>query len=94
MGSRTPLKNGDTLELNDHRAVVVGICRVSRTFQSQPSDYTTYSRATTFAPRERKLLSCIKREGRPGVDPQELCERIPNTTGLSALHPRRFEQLT
>src|SRR5437763_13306184 len=32
----TPLKVGDTLELNDHRAVVVGICHVSRTFQSQP----------------------------------------------------------
>ena len=31
-----PLKIGDTLELNDRRAVVVGICRVSRTFQSQP----------------------------------------------------------
>src|SRR2546422_5574133 len=33
-GRRVPLKVGDTLELNDHRAVVVGICRVTRTFQS------------------------------------------------------------
>ncbi|MBL8758576.1 MAG: ABC transporter permease, partial [Phycisphaerae bacterium] len=40
-----PLKVGDTLELNDRRAVVVGICRVRRTFQSQPVIYTTYSRA-------------------------------------------------
>ena len=27
-GSTVPLKVGDTLELNDHRAIVVGICRV------------------------------------------------------------------
>ena len=33
-----------------HRAVVVGICRNTRTWQSQPVVYTTYSRATTFAP--------------------------------------------
>jgi len=28
-----PLKVGDVLELNDHRAVVVGVCRSSRSFQ-------------------------------------------------------------
>src|SRR5207248_749306 len=64
----TPLKVGDTLELNDHRAVVVGICHVSRTFQSQPVVYTTYSRATLFAPRERKLLSFVLVKSAAGVD--------------------------
>jgi putative ABC transport system permease protein len=52
-GKPIPLKVGSTVELNDHRAVVVGICRVSRTFQSLPVVYTTYTRATTFAPMER-----------------------------------------
>jgi putative ABC transport system permease protein len=36
-----PLAVGDTLELNDHRATVVGLASVSRTFQSQPVVYTT-----------------------------------------------------
>jgi putative ABC transport system permease protein len=71
-----PLKVGDTLELNDRRAVVVGICRVSRTFQSQPVIYTTYTRAMQYAPRERKLLSFVLVKAKPGVDPQELCDRI------------------
>jgi len=53
-GTRTPLRIGDSLEINDHRGVIVGICKVSRTFQSKPVVYTTYSRATTFAPNERK----------------------------------------
>ncbi|MBL0926245.1 MAG: FtsX-like permease family protein [Phycisphaerales bacterium] len=71
-----PLKIGDTLELNDRRAIVVGICRVSRTFQSQPVVYTTYSRATTFAPRERNLLSFVLVKAEPGVDHKDLCRRI------------------
>lgn len=79
-----PLKIGDTLELNDHRAVVVGICENARTFQSQPIVYTTYSRATTFAPQERKLLSFVLVKAAPGVDPKQLCARITAATGLGA----------
>jgi putative ABC transport system permease protein len=79
-----PLKIGDTLELNDKRAVVVGICRVSRTFQSQPVIYTTYSRSLRFAPRERKLLSFVLVKANPGVDLTVLSERITEQTGLAA----------
>jgi len=93
-GSITPLKIGDTLELNDHRAIVVGLCRVSRTFQSQPVIYTTYSRATTFAPRERKLLSFILVKARPTVDQKELCGRISAVTGLAAHTRDGFKEVT
>lgn len=90
----TPLKVGDALELNDNRAVVVGICRTSRTFQSQPVVYTTYTRATTFAPRERKLLSFILVKAKPGVDPKELCARIRTSTALLALTGEEFKKVT
>jgi putative ABC transport system permease protein len=93
-GTTTPLKVGDTLELNDHRAIVVGICRVSRTFQSQPVIYTTYSRATTFAPRERKLLSFILVKAKPGVDQIEICDRIAAVTGLAAYTRDGFKTVT
>lgn len=79
-----PLKVGDTMELNDHRAYVVGICQVSRTFQSQPVIYTTYERATYFVPSQRKLLSFIIARAKPGVDPEEIAERISAQTGLAA----------
>jgi len=81
---KIPLTVGDTLELNDKRAVVVGLCRVSRTFQSQPVIYTTYSRAMGFAPRERKLLSFIIAKVTDGADPKEVCRRITQETGLQA----------
>jgi putative ABC transport system permease protein len=89
-GKVVPLKVGDTLELNDHRAVVVGICSVSRTFQSQPVVYTTYTRATTFAPQERKLLSFVLVKANPGVDKAELCKQITATTGLGAYSQDEF----
>lgn len=93
-GSQVPLQVGDVLELNDHRAVVVGFCRVTRTFQSQPVIYTTYSRATTFAPRERKRLSFVLVKARPGVDVQELSARIQHVTGLAAYARADFADMT
>ncbi len=79
-----PLQVGDTMELNDHRAYVAGICQVSRTFQSQPVIYTTYGRATTFVPGQRKLLSFILAHSSPGIDPKEVSKRITSQTGLAA----------
>jgi putative ABC transport system permease protein len=92
--TKIPLKVGDVMELNDHRAVVVGICRVTRTWQSQPVIFTTYSRATTFAPTERKLLSFIMVRTKPGQDPGEVCKRITAQTGMMALTSRQFAEAT
>ena len=91
---RRPLEVGDTLELNDRRAVVVGICKVSRTFQSQPVLYTTYSRATRYAPQQRKLLSFILAKAEPGQDKAELTARIHQQTKLAALQPWDFSVKT
>ncbi|MBS0186703.1 MAG: ABC transporter permease [Planctomycetes bacterium] len=93
-GPKIPLKIGDTLELNDHRAVVVGICKGSRTFQSQPNVFTTYSRAVTFAPRERKLLSFVLVKAEPGENLDELTRRITERTGLAAYTANQFKMLT
>jgi putative ABC transport system permease protein len=89
-----PLKIGDTLELNDHRAYVVGICSVSRTFQSQPVIYTSYDRATTFTPRQRKLLSFIIAKAKPGVSLETVCARIRSQTDLAAYTTSGLKNLT
>lgn len=47
------------LEMNDHRALIVGVCEATRTFQSNAVVYTTYSRAKRFVPQERKPLTYI-----------------------------------
>lgn len=93
-GTTIPLQIGETMELNDHRAVVVGYCDVSRTFQSQPVLYTTYGNATTFVPSQRKLLSFVIARSRPGVDPEELCRKITAVTGFGAYTSRGLEWKT
>jgi putative ABC transport system permease protein len=91
---KIPLKVGDILELNDNRAVVVGIARVTRTFQSQPVIYTTYSRAMRFAPRERKLLSFILAKVAAGHSMLDVTQRINQQTGLAAFTAQQFKGIT
>lgn len=89
-----PLQVGDTMELNDHYARVVGICQVSRTFQSQPVIYTTYDRATYFAPAQRKSLSFIIAHSKPDVDVKKVCQQISKQTGLLAYTAADMKFLT
>ncbi len=89
-----PLKVGDTMELNDHRVYVAGICEVSRTFQSQPVIYTTYGRATLFTPMSRDMLSFILVKANKGIDPEILAKRITDYTGLAAYTTWGFQKLT
>ena len=93
-GKPIPLKVGDTMELNDKRGVVVGISINTRSFQSQPTIYTTYSRAVQFAPRERKQLTFILVNAAPGLDHRALCERISASTGLAAYTSTEFKWKT
>lgn len=93
-GQPTPLHVGDTLEINDKRASVVGICRVQRTFQSQPVVYTTYSRALAFAPSERKLLSFILVGLEPGASASAVCDLIHERTGLQGSTREDFIWMT
>ena len=93
-GKPEPLKVGDTLELNDKRAIVVGIAKTTRTFQSQPVIYTTYGRAVRYAPKERKLLSFVLVKAKPGEDIALLTRRIRESTGLAAYTQQEFKDLT
>lgn len=80
-----PFTLGKTVEMNDRRAVIVGICKASPTFQTFPIVYARYSQAVGFVPKERKVLSFILAEAKPDVPEHELCERIQAQTGLLAL---------
>lgn len=89
-----PLSVGNQLELNDQRANVVGICAITRTFQTQPIIYTTYKRALSYAPYERKRLSFILVKSDGTVSPEQLCARISATTGFESYTQTDFKWLT
>jgi len=80
-----PFKRGRIIEMNDRRAVIVGLARARKTFQSFAVVYTRYSQAIRFAPPERKVLSFVLAEPAPGVAAAELAGRISAQTGLQAL---------
>lgn len=48
-----PFVPGKTLEMNDKRAVIVGMCVCNPTFQTFPILYGTYSQTAKFVPRTK-----------------------------------------
>ena len=81
-------------EMNDHRAIIVGVCVATPTFQSNPVVYTTYARAKTFAPQERKILSYVLAKAAPGFRPRRSRSRIEDETGLGAVSSDEFMWMT
>ncbi len=79
-----PLQIDRTLELNDHKAVIVGISDASAPFLSNPIIHTRYSQAVNFVGRERTQLSYVLAKSVPGVNPEEVIPRIQAHTGLRA----------
>jgi putative ABC transport system permease protein len=75
---------GDTFEINDRRARIVGIVNVMSGFQSLPYVYTTYDRAKLYLPPQRKVLSYIFAKAAPGLTDAEVSRRIEALTGLGA----------
>jgi putative ABC transport system permease protein len=73
---------GDAFELNDHRAVVVGVAKVARDFASNPYVYTTYNRALGFAPAQRKQLNFVLAAPKEGFSPEAIAAQIRDATGL------------
>jgi putative ABC transport system permease protein len=80
-----------TIEMNDKRAVIVGLARCNPTFQTFPILYCTYTQAVKYIPQERKTLTFILAKADDGVAPEELCGRIERQTGnLRALTDDQF----
>jgi putative ABC transport system permease protein len=89
-----PYRLGRVLEMNDHRAVLVGVCKASAPFTTLPIVYTRYSQAAWFVPRERNLMTFVLAKPEAGVSAAEACRRIEQQTGLSALTRDQFRWKT
>jgi len=91
-----PLQVGKVIEMNQRRAVVVGVYRAGQTFMTLPIIYTRFSQATLFVPPNPtgRLTPFVLAKAQPGVDPEKLARRIQSQTGLKALTNQGFIQLT
>jgi putative ABC transport system permease protein len=85
---------GDHLSINDNDAVVTGIYRRSHEFFWEPVIFTTYSRAMTWAPPERKQLTFVLAKVRDGYNVADVQQRIGDRLGLKAWTREQFERST
>ena len=89
-----PIEIGQTFEINDHEARVVGICKTRMAFSGNPYVFTTYDQAMQYAPNTRKMLSCVLAGAQPDEDPAVVAARIAQATGLKAYTRDQFFWLT
>lgn len=75
---------GLELEINDRRAVIVGIVDSSKAFSSNLIIYTRYSQATRYTNNGRNRLSYILVRALDGQEPALVAARIAQETGLKA----------
>jgi putative ABC transport system permease protein len=93
-GRPRPIGVGDTFEINDREARVVGVCRTERHFFGYPYVFASYDQALQFAPRQRKMLSMILAEPKQGLTADEVANAIRSETGLAAYTVPQFEKST
>ena len=94
LGRERRIQVGDTFEINDKEALIVGICKAERSFFGYPYVFTTYERGMHFAPSLRKNLGFILVMPKEGITPAELTERIEGETGLKAYTEDKFRNST
>jgi putative ABC transport system permease protein len=88
------LRVGDSFEINDKEARVVGICYAEQSFLGQPYVYTTYERALDYAPPQSKLLSFVLVKPKDGVPAAEVVQRFRKIPGISAFTDAEFNDRT
>ncbi len=88
------LRVGDTFEINDREARVVGICYAEQSFLGQPYIFTTYERALEYAPPQRKQLSFVLVKPKDGVPAMDVVRRIRAIPGLNAFTDEEFNDRT
>jgi putative ABC transport system permease protein len=71
-----PIEIGRTFEINDRRAVLVGVCKVSPPFTTLPVLYTRYGEASGFVPHIRNLSNFILAKAREGESIENVCKAI------------------
>ncbi len=71
-------------EINDRRAVLVGVCKASPPFVTLPVMCTRFNEALEYVPTQRNLMNFVLAQPVPGEKSAAVAERISRETGLLA----------
>lgn len=89
-----PFEPGLEFELNESRAVVVGLLNTSQTLAEQVQVFARYNTALNFAPGGRNRMSFVLVKVADGKSAQAVAKRIEADTGLKALPREQFREAT
>lgn len=95
--SRSKLENvgiGDTLKLNDKRAIVVGFCRAKPGFDSPAVVYTTFANAVQFQPLGRNTMPYVLVKVKPDRSVAEVASKINDLHGMKAFTWEELNRIT
>lgn len=90
-GTKIPLKVGDTFEINNHRAVVVGISKITQGFYPQPNVYSSYRQFQNFTGFNKNNIQFIAAKTAPGADVEKVLKRINANPVLNGLTTDDFK---
>jgi putative ABC transport system permease protein len=88
------LELGDAFEMNDRRAVIVGIATLVQGMQGATTIFTTWDRAKQYGPGQRKMLTHILASAVPDRPEAEVLEAIRRETGLQAVSEAEFKRMS
>jgi putative ABC transport system permease protein len=85
-----PIRLGREFEINDRRALLVGVCKASPPFVTLPVMFTRFNEALMYVPTKRNLMNYVLAKPMPGEDCARLAERISHDTGLLGVTQEGF----
>jgi len=85
---------GDTLKLNDRRALIVGFFRAKLGFESNILIYTTFDNAKDFTPVGRNTMSLIMVKVKPNHTPAQVMGNVNQISGVMGVTREQFQWLT
>lgn len=90
-GKKVPLKVGDSFEINNRRAVVVGICKITQGFYPQPILFTTYNQFKAFTGFTKNKIQFIAARTVPGANVDEVLAKINSYSMLNGLSREQIQ---
>jgi putative ABC transport system permease protein len=78
------LRLGREFEINERRAVLVGVCDASAPFTTLPIVYSRFSAIGQYVPGQRNVMNYVLAKAAPGHEPKQVADEIQRVTGLAA----------
>jgi putative ABC transport system permease protein len=85
---------GDVFEMNDRRAIIVGVANAAQGHGGATYVFTTWDRAKEYAPAQRKMLTHVLAAPVPGRPVGDVIAAIQAGTGLKAVTESEFKRMS